>query len=242
MVAFGFELFVFADNGVWRIAGSEGTGFRANDYSVTKLSGTPSISNMSFVLVDGVPIWWNRSGIHTLLPGDNGIQVQSLTDQTIKTMFEAIPEQSKFYSKGAYDPLKKRVEWLYRSIETENDDELFTYDSILLLDVRAGSWSPWKLSDYARAEVKGIFSLEGEAQNQATERVVVGEDLVVAGVDRVFSLRDFVTIVESRFKYIVNILEEQLVPPTPPVPVEPLDVFVSDSRVLVGVNEVVVFL
>lgn len=241
MVSFGLDLFVFADNGVWRIAGSDGVGFRANDFSVTKLSGTPSISNMSFVLVDGVPIWWNRSGVHTLLPGENGIQVQSLTDQTIKTFFEGIPEQSKFYAKGSYDPLKKRVEWLYRSTETEVFSELFTYDRILLLDVRVGSWSPWSLPDYNRVEVKGIFALEGEAQNQAIERVVVGSDEVVSGVDDVYSIRDFITIVESRFKYIVNVLPEQSVPPIPPVPSEPDPVFVLDDRVMVNADEVVIY-
>lgn len=242
MVAFGFDLFVFADNGVWRIAGSDGVGFRANDYSVTKLSGTPSISNMSFVLVDGVPIWWNRSGIHTLLPSENGVQVTSLTDQSIKSFFEGIPEQSKFYAKGSYDPLKKRVEWLYRSEETQNLEELFTYDRILMLDVRAGSWSPWSFPDYDRVEVKGIFSLEGESQNQAIERVVVLDETVIAGVDRVFSIRDFITIVESKFKYIINVLAEIPDTPIPPVPAEPFDVFVSDSRVLAGSNEVVVYL
>lgn len=241
MVSFGFDLFVFADNGVWRIAGSDGVGFRANDFSVTKLSGTPAISNMSFVLVDGVPIWWNRSGIHTLLPGENGVQVQSLTDQTIKTFFEKIPEQSKFYAKGSYDPLKKRVEWLYRSEETEVFSELFSYDKILLLDVRVGSWSPWSFPDFNRVEVKGIFALEGEAQNQAVERVVVGEDLVVSGLDNVYSIRDFITIVESRFKYIVNVLPEQSVPPIPPVPSEPEPVFVSDARVMVNTDEVVIY-
>lgn len=242
MVSFGFDLFVFADNGVWRIAGSDGVGFRANDYSVTKLSGTPAISNMTFVQVDGVPVWWNRSGINTLLPGEGGVQVTSLSDQSIKTFFEGIPEQSKFYAKGSYDPLKKRVEWLYRSTETEEFSELFTYDRILLLDVRVGSWSPWTFPEYNRVEVKGIFALEGEAQNQAIERVVVGTDTVIAGTDNVYSIRDFISIVESRFKYIVNVLPEQAAGYVPPVPAEGLDVFVSDSRVLVNADEVVVFL
>lgn len=242
MVSFGFDLFVFADNGVWRISGSEGIGFRANDYSVTKLSGTPAISNLNFVLIDGIPIWWNRSGIHTLAPSENSVQVTSVTDQSIKTFFENIPEQSKFYAKGAYDPLKKRVQWLYRSTEANTFEDYFKYDRILMLDVRVGSWSPWSFPEFNRVQVKGIFPLEGEAQNQAIERVVVGSDEVIAGTDDVYAIRDFVTVVESRMKYIVNVLPEQPAPYIPPVPVVPLDVYVQDDRVLVGANEVVVYL
>lgn len=241
MVAFGFDLFIFADNGVWRIAGSDGVGFRANDYSVTKLSGTPAISNLSFVLVDGVPLWWNRSGINTLLPTENGVQVQSLTDETIKSFFDDIPEQAKFNAKGSYDPLKKRVEWLYKSTAVDAIGEMFNYDRILLLDVRKGSWSPWTLPEFARVEVRGIFSLDGEAQVQDDARVVVGSDPVVAGVLDVQTIKEYTEVVESRFKYIVNVLDETVLP-EPPVPGEPTidDVYVSDDRVVSNASDVII--
>ena len=76
----GHQLYVFGRNGVWQIGGSEGIGFRANDYSVQKISGTPAISNLSFVDVEGSPVWWNRSGIYTVRSDQLGnSQVVSLT-------------------------------------------------------------------------------------------------------------------------------------------------------------------
>jgi hypothetical protein len=136
MQPMGDNLLIFAENGVWAITGSEGTGFRANDFSVRKISGVPAISNMSFVDVEGVPVWWNRSSINTMVVNEQGsLHVQSLTDQTIQTFYDAIPIDSKFYAKGAYDPLTKTVQYVYRtSTPAVVDDELPEPSYILLED------------------------------------------------------------------------------------------------------------
>lgn len=242
MVPYGFDLFVFASNGVWRISGGEGVGFKANDYSVSKLSGTPAINNISFVDVEGVPIWWNRSSINTLSPGQQGgLQVVSVTDQTIKRFYDEIPEQSKFYAKGTYDALTKKVQYLYRSTETQVESELFTYDRILVLDIRTGAWSPWDLPYEPRVTVKGIFTLEGRSVEQELQRVIVDEDEVIAGTDDVYTIYEYRKIVQSKVKYIVNILDESaLPPPPPPVPLAAIDVYLNDNRVAVNSNLVII--
>lgn len=242
MVPYGYDLFAFASNGVWRIGGSDGVGFRADDYSVSKISGVPTITPYSFVDVEGVPIWWNRSSINTLAPNEQGqMQVTSLTDPSIKKIYDAIPEQSKFYAKGAYDPLTKKVQYLYRSTETEDEAEIFNYDSMLVLDTRTGSWSPWTTGSSERVVMKGLFSIEGSAVEQDLQRVVVNEDTVVAGTDRIFSIHEYRVIKQSKIKYIVNILDEDVMPPPPPPePPVVLGVIVGSDRVLRGVDVVVV--
>lgn len=218
MHPFGMDLFVFCSNGVWRIGGSQGVGFRANDYSVSKMSGTPAISNLSFVDVEGMPIWWNRSSINTLSPGEQGdLRVASITDQSISTFYDAIPEQSKFYAKGTYDALTKKVQYLYRSTETDDESQIFNYDRILVLDVRSGAWSPWDFPDEPLIDVKGIFTMEGVSVDQDLLRVAVNEDEVIAGTDEVFSIFEFRKVVQSKIKYIVNILDDTNAPPPPPV-------------------------
>jgi hypothetical protein len=136
MQTMGENLLIFAENGVWAISGSEGTGFRANDFSVRKVSGVPAISNMSFVDVEGTPIWWNRSSINTITVGDQGgLVVQSLTDQTIQSFYDEIPEESKFYAKGAYDPLTKTIQYLYRTSTPQPvNDEIPEPDAVLMED------------------------------------------------------------------------------------------------------------
>lgn len=208
MVPYGSELFVFASNGVWDIGGSSGTGFRANDYSVSKLSGTQTLANLSFVSVDGAPMWWNLSGIYTISPNNQGqYQVVCLTDGTIKSLFEDIPDKSKLYAKGAYDPLTKRVQYLYRSTEADTDAEQFIYDKILTFDVRTNAFSPWEAPSDDKVLVKGIFDLVGAVQESLTVDVSVDDDKVVVGSDQVVSDKVTSHMIESKIKYIVNVVE-----------------------------------
>jgi hypothetical protein len=88
-------LLVFAANGVWFITGNQGIGFTANDYTVTEISKVQSISSTSFINVQGMPYWWNEEGIYTIVPGQQGLQVKSLTLQTIASEYDEIPLESK---------------------------------------------------------------------------------------------------------------------------------------------------
>jgi hypothetical protein len=213
MQPFGNSLMVFANNGVWRISGSEGTGFRANDYSVTKLAGTPTISSLSFVDVEGVPMWWNRSSINMISQSETGsVGVQSITDETIKRLFQEIPEQSKLYAKGAYNPLTKEVQYLYRSEATEVQEDLFKYDRLLIFDVRTAAFVPWSV-EHDNVEIQGIFALSGQAVSQVSEDVTVGGvDVTVSSVV-VTVLLEQRAMVESRIKYIVNVIDDLETPP-----------------------------
>lgn len=243
MVAYGFDLFIFASNGVWRIAGSDGVGFRADDYSVSKISGVPTISSLNFVDIEGVPVWWNRSSINTLAPGQNGggLTVVSLTDPSIKTFYDDIPEESKFYAKGVYDPLTKKVQYLYRSTPAADPVDIYTYDSNLTMDTRNGSFSPWDMNSHPRIEVKGLFSLEGSSVENDLVRVVVGADEVVAGANEVFTIYEYRVIKQSKVKYIVNVLDEDVAPPPPP-PVAPVvaQVFIGTDPVKISSDQIVV--
>lgn len=214
----GQSLFVFCRNGVWQISGSEGIGFRANDYSVTKISGTPALSLLSFVSVEGAPLWWNRDGIYSLSMNQVGMgQVQSLSEETIKSFYDDIPDESKFYAKGAYNPLTKRVQWLYRSTEATTEAEKFEYDRILNLDTRSGAFFPYSPADHDRVEIKGIFAAEGFSTSQEEENVTAGatNELVTANSEQVTVIVETKQPVQSTTKYIVNVLSEDDLPEPP---------------------------
>jgi hypothetical protein len=208
MLAYGYDLFVFADNGVWSISGSEGIGFRANDYSVRKLSGTPAISASSFVTVEGVPIWWNFASINTLAPSQGGFQVTSLTDDSIKQLYEAIPQENKLYAKGAYDPLTRTVQFVYRQAEIEATQDRWSYDSILVLDIRTGAWYPWSTPDTERMTVKGIINLEGSSTQEFEDPVLVDSDPVLVDTDQVTIPDETRQALPNKFLYTVDILDD----------------------------------
>jgi hypothetical protein len=216
MQSFGDSLLIFCDNGVWRVFGSEGVGFRANDYSVVKVSGVPTISAFSFVNVEGVPMWWNKNSINMMTIDDQTRQigVQSLTDQTIKTYYMDIPEQSKLYAKGAYNPLTKEVQWLFRSETTEDFLEVFNYDRVLVFDTRTQAFVPWTV-EHDNVSLNGIFAIGGLAVTETVEEVIHGaaEDNVLANTDNVVVTVEDRVVVESRFKYLVNVNETTETPP-----------------------------
>ena len=138
MIPVGQDLILFATNGVWRISGSEGIGFRANDYSVSKTSSVPSVSALSFVLVEGAPLFWNNDGIYTM----TGEGLQPISDKTIKTWFRTLPTNSKSNAKASYNPLDKVVYWLYRSTASTTVDNAYDYDRILCLNTLTGAFYP----------------------------------------------------------------------------------------------------
>ena len=144
MVPVRNALLVFCKNGVWSIGGSgaEGTGFVATDFSVAKISDVPAISINSFINVEGTPVWWNYHGIYTIA-SEGGVQAASLTDETIKTYFQDILSESIKYSKGAYNPTQKIIQWLYRSTPATVFPENYKYDKILNMNVLTRAFYPW---------------------------------------------------------------------------------------------------
>jgi len=141
MIPVGNDLILFATNGVWSISGSEGIGFRANDYSVRKISNVPAVSPLSFVVADGAPIFWNTDGIYTL--SNEG--VIAISDKSIKSWFNVLPTNAKSNAKGTYDPLAKTVYWLYRSTSSTTVDGAFAYDRVLCLNLLTGAFYPWSI-------------------------------------------------------------------------------------------------
>lgn len=138
MVPVGQDLLLFATNGIWRISGSEGIGFTANDYSVSKVSSVPSVSPLSFVVIEGAPLFWNNDGIYSMTSEG----VQPITDKTIKTWYGNLPASSKANAKGCYNPLNKTILWLYRNTASTTTDNAYEYDRILCLNTLTGAFYP----------------------------------------------------------------------------------------------------
>ena len=179
------SLLIFANNGIWVISGSDGAGFTASDYTVKKLSSIPSVSSASFVDVDGLPVWWNSDGIYAVTPDQTTgqLNVQSLTDQTLKSFFLEIPSGNFPYVRGAYNPQTKIIQWLYRSTEGDTVADNYEFDRVLCLNRLTGAFYPWTISEPASGPVvSGIAVTEGFGVSEASSDVVTSTgDLVVDG-------------------------------------------------------------
>lgn len=154
-------LCIFAANGVWFITGSTGLGFTATDYAVLKIADIPTVSDASFINIMGYPAWWNSEGIYmmTTSNGGNLPQVQSLTFNTYKSGFDAIPVSSKRYARGFYDKTDGVARWIYRSTGTDDLNGIYEYDRVLNFNVRTNAFYPWTISA-STVKVHAILSTE----------------------------------------------------------------------------------
>lgn len=239
MHVMGHSLLVFATNGIWEIQGSEGIGFTANDYSVAKVSSMATLSNMSFVDAEGAPVWWTRTGIWTLRPNPVGAaQVSNITDETIKTYFDSIPDMGKVTAKGTYNPVLKRIQWLFQS--DRNATDFFKYDKILNFDLGVQAFWVYTPLEAENIDIRGLFTSEGYVYNRVMANVFVNdEEVLVLDEDIEVEVIDK-TLSEAQYKYIIDVRDPVVPPPPPPAPPVVHKVYVINDQVFVNANEVLV--
>lgn len=157
LFAYEDAILVFATNGCWKISGSEGIGFRANDYSIVKVSSIPSLTASSFISIAGVPSFWNTEGIY-ILNADQSLgttSITSVTDTTIRAFFNTIPLQSKRDVKGAYNRTTRVVSWVYRSTEGVGFTDRYSFDRVLNLNTLSSAFYGWSV-DITDVSINGI--------------------------------------------------------------------------------------
>lgn len=190
MINLGSSLIVLADNGVFAVTGGSDYGFTATNYKSERLSSFGCISRSSVVVEGGRAFFWSEDGIYAIAKDQFGsFQVTNITEKTIQTFYEAIPNPSKEMSRGVYDPVAKKIRWVYK------DGITFTSTSEtkeLILDTSIGAFYVNRIynSSANTFEAVGIFASE------AFQRGVVDVS-VLAGADDVLSSTDSVIITET---------------------------------------------
>ena len=183
------SILVFADNGIWSISGTDG-GFKATDFAVSKVSSVGIDGHDSIVDVEGTPIWWDKTGIQNISQNDvnDKFGVQSLSKDTIQTLFDDIPSVSKGDAKGMYDRATKKIYWAYRSTAATNRDDRYRFDTILVLDVRLGAFYPWTISTFDSEPyyIGGMLLTDNLNDLTEDENVLDGTDEVVDSTDDVY--------------------------------------------------------
>jgi hypothetical protein len=171
-------LVVWASNGIWLIAGSEGIGFSATDYHVQQISTTANTPNASYVNLNGIPGWINQEGIWILQRDETlgSNNVTSASRDSIQSFFDDIPTESIPYIKGTYNQKDRKVYWLYRSVAASTVDEQYEYDRCLVFNTITGSFAPWKLNTDNDIRVLSVATSTGFAEVVSTVNVVDSGD------------------------------------------------------------------
>lgn len=136
---------VFADNGIWSIAGTSGGGFKATDFETYQISNTALISRDSIIEVDGKIIYWTDRGISFLSRDSiSGKFVEeSLSDDTFKTFYDAIPAGSRATVQAIHDVQRKQIQWLYSNIP---GDSTYKRTTILIFDLSLSAYTYFTIS------------------------------------------------------------------------------------------------
>ena len=198
-------LCVFASNGVWLITGSTGLGFTASDYTVSKISSYQTLSATSFVDIAGSIVWWNLEGIYKLDGSGQSFNVQSLTEQTIKTFYNNIPSSEKKSARGYFNPVLGVAQWLYKSTPSGDVKSLYEFDRILNLDTNTGAWYVWTIPVH-NVKIHGLTVLENRG-GAITEEAVTDNSLAVVTDNSSNTVTAYIigqSIVAPNYKYITS--------------------------------------
>ena len=181
----GNALIVLATNGVWAVVGGSDYGFTATNYRVDKITSFGCISAKSVVSDGGKLFYWSDSGIYLITPSELGsMQAASITENTIQNLYDGIDNSIKEKSRGVYDPLSKKIRWLFKE-GTLFSSTSNTYE--LILDVSIGSFYKFRIynsNEYDYEVVQGFDT--NKYENQAiTENVFAVNDEVFSSADQV---------------------------------------------------------
>lgn len=189
------SLYVFADNGVWRIEGIDGV-FSPTGFAVKKITDVGIVSQGSFVVADGSPIWWSKNGIHTFqFDTSTGRPVENnLTIGTIQAYWDRIPNEAKNKLTSVFDPVNKRAYWAWPD---EGETVESKVNNILVLDAPLKAFYPWHIEDEATDTdaIIGIEFFSGFGSAASTLDVVTGagDDVITSAGDDVVSIQNLAT-------------------------------------------------
>jgi hypothetical protein len=154
-------LLVFAANGVWYITGSQGIGFAANDYTITKISGVQSISSTSYVDVLGLPYFWTEEGIYAVETDQQGrLAVNILTHDTIDSFYAEIPKEARKYARGSYNHIDYVIQWIYKSSDSTDVTDKYKFDRALNYNTHLKAFYPYTF-DTSLGSIHSVNFLTG---------------------------------------------------------------------------------
>lgn len=179
LVPFKSELLVFADNGVWAIAGGD-RGFTATEYQSKFLTNNGVLSPDSIVVTPDAVLYWSKNGIFALAVGQTGIEFKSLTEYTIQRLYNNIPYASKSSAVGIFDDASYRCRWLYQKEYNETSPQKFSHE--LILDLSMPAWSRFKFYDTANLSGTATPRLTGYLPTPVAYRNVVQSDFRYTGL------------------------------------------------------------
>ena len=204
LINVGEALMVVAENGVWKVTGGSGYGFKATDYLTSKITEHGCVSPGSIVIVDNTFMYWSDDGIYHVNQNQYGDWVgTNLTTTTIQTLFDKISYNSKVRCQGAYDSYQRQVRWLYNNYFDASDAP-----RELVLDVNLTAFYQSELKPISGGQYpKTLAIVKVPPYTTTTESASVingsGDTVITASSDSVIITQSSIVSQTSELFYVV---------------------------------------
>jgi hypothetical protein len=213
MEVVGQDLVVVAANGLWAISGTAGGNFRADDFTVRKITDIGTTSADSVVEAEGALFYWSRGGIYAVTSGQisDVLEVARLSRDRIQNFYDDIPQAGRAYARAYYDEFDKRIFWFYNDTpEYDAIDFRFRYNRALVYDLTLQAFFPYTISDLEANSpfIAGMLEKEAGSESILSYNVVQGNDNVVQGSDNVVEDIAFPTFSNIQLK-LLTILQAE---------------------------------
>lgn len=177
--AFNRGVLVFGRDVVHGLISPLESRFTATEYDILELSKAGLIGKESVVSVSDRVFYWSPLGIFSIgisTQTNNTMVAESVSEGTIQSYYNSIPEFSKQHCKGSYDYINNRIYWFYPTDE-ENITKL---DGCLMYDLTYNAFCPFKIASKG-AGVTAVFATLNSNEIKPTMYVRAGGYRVVAG-------------------------------------------------------------
>ena len=183
----GRGIAVFATNGVWFISGID-SGFTAASYAVDKVNSIGCLAPKTIVSVEDSIVYWSNTGIY-LLTAQGGIDVQTenVSNQAIKTYYNAIPTLNKQYAEGSYNGTDNIIYWMFNNTSIPDTESRYAKNAVLAFDTRLKSWYWFKFDDTLGVIPVSLETSKETSRTVIEYNVIAGTDNVIAGSDNVIT-------------------------------------------------------
>lgn len=175
-------LVVLASNGIWMISGPDNI-FAADNYSIVKISSMGCTSRDSVIISDQSLFYWSDSGIYVLQPDSvsGRFTSSSLSENTIQTMYNVIPDFGKRHSIGIYDASERKCRWMYSSIiptdETAKGKIKYTHE--IVFDIVLQSFYVYNVYSDTDTYIGGYCDSSGYVAASGEEEVTDSSGVTV---------------------------------------------------------------
>jgi len=140
---FSSGVLIYAKNGVWYLGGTEG-GFTATNFSLTLVHEAGCVSPQAVVTSEATQYYWSDEGVYAIALNEYGKPIaQNIVEGVLQSYYNDIPAIAKAKASGAYNRVKKQIEWIYpTTAQTGATNYKYACGSALVLDTRTGGMWP----------------------------------------------------------------------------------------------------